>query len=108
MERNLNLNLESFNKEVRGSKDLILVDFWAEWCGPCKMLSPILEEIESENKYRVFKVDVDKNAELISEFKIRSVPTLIVFKDGQKIDQMIGYKSKEEILEKLDSLSNNI
>ncbi|MGL4946033.1 MAG: thioredoxin, partial [Fusobacteriaceae bacterium] len=80
-----NLNLDNFEAEVIKSQELVVVDFWAEWCGPCKMLGPILEEIVSETEYKICKVDVDRNSELSSQYKIRSIPTILIFKNGEKI-----------------------
>jgi len=79
----------------------VLVDFWASWCGPCKMLAPILEEIanEYEGKVKVGKVNVDEEPELSNAFKISSIPCLILFKEGNAVNAMIGYRPKEDILE---------
>ena len=94
-----NLNLDNFEAEVIKSQELVVVDFWAEWCGPCKMLGPILEEIVSETEYKIRKVDVDRNSELSSQYKIRSIPTILIFKNGEKIDQLVGFKPKDELLQ---------
>ncbi|MGL4253614.1 MAG: thioredoxin [Fusobacteriaceae bacterium] len=94
-----NLNLDNFEAEVIKSQELVVVDFWAEWCGPCKMLGPILEEIVSETEYKICKVDVDRNSELSSQYKIRSIPTILIFKNGEKIDQLVGFKPKDELLQ---------
>ncbi|MGL4981177.1 MAG: thioredoxin [Fusobacteriaceae bacterium] len=99
MQKIINLNINNFESEVKNSKELVVVDFWAEWCGPCKMLAPILEEIVAETSYKICKIDVDKNSELSSDHKIKSIPTILIFKNGEKIDQLVGFKSKDELLQ---------
>ena len=90
---------ENFGALIRDNK-LVLVDFFATWCGPCKMLSPIVSEIAEENSdIDVGKINVDEEAELSLEFSIMSIPTLIVFKDGKAVKKSIGLVSKQEILE---------
>lgn len=100
----LNFNEKDFNLE--SSMGLVLVIFLAEWCGPCKMLTPFLKEIYQEKNIEIYTVDVDKNPETIGKFNIKSVPTLIFFVDGKFVDQMVGYKDKDEILEKIDMIKN--
>lgn len=86
-----------------GKGKYVLVDFWASWCGPCRMVSPIVDEIAEENpQYLVAKVNVDEEPELAQKFGIQSIPTLIVFKDGKIADKMIGVRSKEQILSMLE------
>jgi thioredoxin 1 len=77
----------------------ILVDFWAEWCGPCKMIGPVVEEIASEfeGKVQVAKLDVDENQNTASNYKVVSIPTLILFKEGKEMERSIGYKNKDEL-----------
>ena len=93
---------ETFLDET--SEGVSLIDFWAEWCGPCKMQSPIIEEMdeESDGSVKYFTLDVDANQEIAGQLGIMSIPTLLVKKDGQVVDAMIGYHSKEQITEKLN------
>ncbi len=101
MNKIINLNAASFEEKILKGTGVVLVDFWAEWCGPCKMLGPILEEISQETDIKICKIDVDSNPEITSTFKIRSIPTMIIFKDGVQVDHFIGFKAKDEILNKL-------
>ena len=90
---------ENFNDEVLGSSKPVLVDFWAEWCGPCKMIGPILEELNSEmsEKIKIVKVDVDNNNQTAMNYAIRSIPTLVIIKDGSVLAQHIGAASKAQL-----------
>ena len=91
---------DNFEEKVLNNKKTVLIDFWASWCGPCKMLSPIVSEIAEENSdIDVGKINVDEEAELSLEFSIMSIPTLIVFKDGKAVKKSIGLVSMQEILE---------
>ena len=93
------LNAENFDNEVLKNDKLVLVDFWASWCGPCRMVSPIVDEIAVENPdIKVCKVNVDDNQELAARYNVMSIPTLLVFKDGNIVNQMIGAKPKNQIL----------
>jgi len=96
----INLNDKNFNDEVINSQLPVLVDFWAGWCGPCKAVAPILEDISYQysDKFRVAKVNVDENPDLASNYGIRSIPTLILFKDGKQIDSIMGALPKEAII----------
>jgi len=92
-------------EEVISSKKPVLVDFWAEWCGPCKMIGPIVEEIacEYEGKAVIGKVDVDNNPQVSAKFGIRSIPTLLFFKNGEIVDKQIGAVPKNVLTQKLDA-----
>ena len=96
------LNQQNFDEIT--SKGVVLVDFWATWCGPCKMMAPNVEEIATEYKGKVTvgKVDVDECQELATRFGIMSIPTLIVFKDGEKKEVLVGYRLKMQIAQVLD------
>ncbi len=93
----------TFDEEIGAASEPVVVDFWAEWCGPCKMISPILEEIASDHagKVRVVKLNVDDNPSATRRFDVMSIPTLIVFKDGQPVKRMVGAKGKAQLLEEL-------
>lgn len=94
----INVNKSNF-EEVKGSDKPVLLDFYADWCGPCRMVSPIIDEIARENpQYLVGKINVDTEAELAQSFRVLSIPTLVVMKGGQVVKQSVGAKSKAEIL----------
>lgn len=96
----ITITKDNFESEVLKSDKPVLVDFFATWCGPCKMLMPTVDEIANERTdIKVGKVDVDENMELAKEYKVFSVPTLLAFKDGKLIKQMVGVQSKEQILD---------
>jgi thioredoxin 1 len=93
----------TFDEEIKASDQPILVDFWAEWCGPCKMIAPILEEIavEHEGKLRIAKLNVDENLDISRRFEVMSIPTLILFKEGEAQLRIIGAKGKGQLLQEL-------
>jgi thioredoxin 1 len=91
----------NFN-EVINSNDLVLVDFWADWCGPCKMLSPILDEIADERGLLVGKLNVDENPAKMEEYSVHSIPTMVLFKSGQPVKTIIGAKPKHLLLKELE------
>ncbi len=93
------ISKDNFQAEVLSSDKPVIVDFWASWCGPCKMLSPLVDQIAEENdNIKVCKVNVDDEQDIAVEYKVMSIPTLIVFKDGAEVNRSVGVKSKEEIL----------
>ena len=97
-----------FNEDVLNSSIPVLVDFWAEWCGPCKQISPILEEISIEKKdvISIYKINIDDNPETPQKYGVRGIPTIMLFKDGQLIDQKVGSLPKSMINEWIDSVLN--
>lgn len=98
----IKLTKDSFNQEVQTSDKPVLIDFFATWCGPCKMVSPIVDEIAQErNDIKVCKVDVDHEPELAQSFGVASIPTLVVVKDGKVTSQEVGYRPKDAILSML-------
>jgi len=101
------LTAENFDQEVLKSGTPVLVDFWAEWCGPCKMVAPILDELASEydGKVKIGKVNIDDHQSLASEYGIRAIPTLLLFKAGQVADQIVGLRSKRDFKAKLDRVA---
>lgn len=96
----LHLTKETFEKEVLQSKEPVLVDFWATWCGPCKALAPILADCskELEGKIKIGKVNIDEQEALASEYQVMSIPTLLLFKDGKVVNKSVGLVQKDEIL----------
>ena len=95
----LHINKDNFHKEVLNSDKPVLLDFFASWCGPCRMVGPILDEIAEEREdIKVCKVDIDEQPELASRFRIMSVPTLMVLKEGNIVDQSVGARPKHQIL----------
>ena len=96
---------QSFQETVLNSDKPVLVDFWATWCGPCRMLGPIIEEVAAdfEGKAVVGKVDVDNNQQVSVDYGIRNIPTVLIFKNGEVVDKIVGVANKEVIVEKLNS-----
>ncbi|WP_404453399.1 thioredoxin [Virgibacillus necropolis] len=95
----VNVSDQNFAQET--AKGLVLADFWATWCGPCKMIAPVLEEIdgEMEEKVQIVKLDVDENQETAGKYGVMSIPTLLLFKDGEVVDQVVGFQPKEALVE---------
>ena len=94
----------NFEEEVLKSETPVLVDFWAVWCGPCKMIGPIVEELATEldGKVKVGKMNVDENSNIPAKYGIRSIPTLLIFKDGEVVDKLVGAVPKNNIMSKLE------
>ena len=103
------LTAQNFDSEVLQSSGLVLIDFWAVWCGPCQVLGPIIEEITEEyqdkNSLKIAKLNVDENTEIAQRYGIMSIPTLKFFKNGQVVDELIGLQSKDAIVEKINKLA---
>jgi thioredoxin 1 len=103
----VNLDESNFEREVTRSDQPVLVDFWAEWCGPCKLIAPLLDEIarEKAGSVKIAKVNVDENQSLSSKYNIRAIPSLLFFKNGQLRDQVTGMTSKKDLLSRIEALA---
>ena len=102
----ITLTESNFDSEINQNDKLVLVDFWAEWCGPCKLIAPLIDEIarEKNGTLTVGKVNIDENQNLSFKFNIRAIPTLLIFKNGQVRDQVTGMTSKKDLLGRIEAL----
>ena len=99
-------NNENFENEVKKNEKIVLVDFYATWCGPCKMLAPVLEQVADEVKDKavIGKLDIDESLDIAKEYNVMSVPTMILFKDGQEVDRIVGLRQKSQIIEAINNI----
>lgn len=104
-----NVTGATWDKEVLETKGLVMVDFWAVWCGPCRMIAPTVEELSKEyaGRLKVAKLNTDENPDIASSHKIMGIPTIMFFKDGQKVDQVVGVIPKEQLKAKIESFLNS-
>jgi thioredoxin len=102
----LEVTTASWEKEVLNANGLVMIDFWAVWCGPCRIVAPTVEELAKEysGKVKVAKLNTDENPEIASRYKIMGIPTLMFFKDGQKVDQIVGAVPKPQLKAKIDAI----
>jgi len=102
----INTTDDNFDEDISTDNKLVLVDMWAEWCGPCKMMEPVLEQIASEHKnsVRIVKLNIDQNQNTPIKYKVMNIPTLIFFKNGKEVDRVIGAIPKKQLAKKIESL----
>lgn len=102
----ISVNKENFENDVLKSEKIVLVDFFATWCGPCKMLSPVLEQVSEESdKAVIAKLDIDESLDIAKEYNVMSVPTMIIFKEGKEVDRLVGLRQKSQILEAINNIN---
>ncbi len=103
----LKLTADNFENEVMKADIPVLVDFWAPWCGPCKMIAPIIDELASEQdgRVKIGKVNTDENAQLAGEYGVMSIPTLILFKNGEAVERLVGFMSKKDLEAAIDKVA---
>lgn len=109
MSKALTFTDDSFEDDVINSDKPVLVDFWAEWCGPCRMVGPVVDELagEFEGQAKIGKVDVDNNPQISTKYGIRSIPSLLIFKDGEVVDQIVGAVPKSQLKKQLEAQLSN-
>ncbi|MCG0278102.1 MAG: thioredoxin [Thermanaeromonas sp.] len=102
----INVGQEDFEAEVLTAPVPVVVDFWAAWCGPCRMMAPVLEQVaqEYDGRIKFVKLNVDENQELAARYGIMSIPTLVIFKNGEEVGRLVGYMPKEKLKQNLDSI----
>ncbi len=105
MSNAISLTTAEFSAKIENAKGVALIDFWAAWCGPCRMLSPVIDEVAADfaGRAEIYKVNVDEEGELAAKFGIMSIPTLIIFKDGAVFDKLVGVVPKDSIAEKIEN-----
>ena len=106
MEKPLKVDSQSWDQDVLKDKGLVMVDFWAVWCGPCRIIAPVVDELahEYEGRLRVLKLNTDENPDVASRYQIMGIPTLLFFKDGKPVDKIVGAAAKKQFKDKIDSL----
>lgn len=106
MSKPIKADSQSWDKEVLQAKGLVMVDFWAAWCGPCQMVAPVVDELakEYDGRLNVFKLNTDENPEVAGRYQIMGIPTLLFFKEGKAVDKIVGAASKKQFKDKIDAL----